>query len=276
MLKRTFFLGLIFIFTMTAFGCQNQTNDFEETPLTEIEEANILMEILSVQDNGQNTTISVSIQDNNSFDSSPYRILMPWYITLDDGTIIKSNFSEFQAVLGDDQRPVLGKNMLTVLFLDFVPDQPFTFTGRIQPELLIPSDDAYHSIETHFGKLFFDDPVPSKDEKLGLLFSASAERTEDQNVEITVIIEGNPTVLETLTYPVKTTAVDEFDRQYTSYQSSRIPSESGKRKEVLYFEDVNPNAESFTLFYLVQVKGQKPETVDFVFTGVPPTYLLEN
>jgi len=251
-------------------GCQPpDLPDPDPETVSDVSHHGIRIEVLDAVQSGEDLIVDFLITEDNPKGHPAYRIRMPWFVESTNGSPQESSHTAFYSVLDEEGQIVPGKNHLQVTFRNFSSEADFlNFEAILEPLFLVPSQDGY-AFEVLLEEMIVDAEEPIQSEQLGFALSGSARIHEEDSLAVTVRIEADDALLQSMNYPLQPTGTDNLGRLYVSNRSRREPEESGFRQETLIFDDFDPAADSFTLRYPVQVQGTLPAPISYHFTDIP-------
>ncbi len=267
-MKNFRFLLLIVILLVAACSCQKQEQATVKDPVMEVTHDGVTIEITGADFIEDDLMATFKISEEVPAEQPVYQLLMPWTVILENGEQIESSHSAFYNAFDDDQERIPGTSRLEVFFDNVAPsDRTMDIQASIKPKYLVPSEDGY-CFEMDLDGIQPDgNPVTAW--QLGFLVTASAEKPEADVLAITVRVEASSDLLKSLSYAIQPAASDQSGRTYISNQSLRQSDSAGYQEETLVFQGIDPQSETFSLRYPIQVRATLPDTVDFLFQYIP-------
>jgi hypothetical protein len=267
-MKKQIFLFLIMLLLIFSSGCQNQDEVTINDPIEKVTHDGLTIEITDTEFEDNDLMVTFKITEEIPAEQSMYQLLMPWAVFLENGERIESSHSAFYNVFDENQGIVPGVSRLEVFFENLSPTvKSMDIQAKIKPLYLVPSDDGY-GFEMDLDGIKTNG-VPVTSSQLGFLVTATAMQPEADVLHITVRVEATKTLLESLSYSIQPVTTDHTGRTYTSNHSFRQSDQADYQEETLVFTDIDPQADSFSLRYPIQVRASLPDTVDFLFQNIP-------
>ena len=268
MKKTTAVIVILFsVFFLNACGLIGPPEDTETISM--IDQHGIRMKVVQAIMADNDLQVEFQIDHEGDNQEPLYRLHMPWYVADQAGNRQESTHSAFYNVLDADGKVIPNRNRLVVTFRDYSLQEGFVdIEAHIKPVFLVPDDDGY-MFEALLTEMPIDGQDPVEFQHLGISLSGTTQTQPDGSLAVAIKIEAAEDILATLTYPVQPIGNDDTGQSYISNRTRRNGDIEGVREEVLFFDSVQSNAQTFSVRYPIQLRASQPEQIHFAFSRIP-------